>query len=533
METGREPDSLEGRAVRHCAPTLAGIKCGSMFLKRLPKDQVIGGIRSMNRKTSRLGVVAVILRAEAGGAIVYVYRPVLLAESLSDPQVKSFLEGLGYRDGSASSLVRSLSERFTADRMPHEVGVFLGHPLEDVVGFIENGGKGCSGCGCWKCYGDPSRALDMFDRCRECSARLSRLFMDGEGIGSLCACPTARARRSFINQLGLPVSGDYIDGNMLSRISILTGIAGIVMVVASSFLGMAAFVVGAILAVVCIVSGIMLRKSGGKTSPAIMLGFFTFMILMFIGMSSMVTVEAGEKGLVVNSPAGNIGETIDEGWHFDPKYAFASVDYIRFNTQTVEYIGYDDDVDTVGGVTVLTKDSLNVNMDIAVTFHIPPSMVKKLRFEYGEDWKITILHQEVRSVPRLICVNYTALEIISDKRSDVESAITSNLSSQIMDRCGGCIVVDKVIIRELRIPQAMSDAVEKKLIAQQQLEKAQIDLERIQVEAEASKAAVDKVRESFDSDEAYLKYVLYETLKGLDGVQVVLTDGGTATVKVV
>jgi regulator of protease activity HflC (stomatin/prohibitin superfamily) len=217
----------------------------------------------------------------------------------------------------------------------------------------------------------------------------------------------------------------------------------------------------------------------------------------------------------------------------DPKYALANVENIRYNTQTVEYIGFDDDIDTVGGISVLTKDSLVIDMDIAVTFHIPQSMVKKLRFEYGEDWKITILHQEVRSVPRLTCVNYTALEIISDKRSDVESAITSNLSSQIMDRCDGCIVVDKVIIREMRIPTAMSEAVEQKLIAQQQLEKAQIDLERIQVEAEASKAAVDKVRESFDSDDAYLKYVLYQTLKDIDGIQVVLSEGGTATVKVV
>ena len=35
------------------------------------------------------------------------------------------------------------------------------------------------------------------------------------------------------------------------------------------------------------------------------------------------------------------------------------------------------------------------------------------------------------------------------------------------------------------------------------------------------------------SDDAYLRYILYETLKGMDGVQVVLSDGGTATVKVV
>ena len=319
----------------------------------------------------------------------------------------------------------------------------------------------------------------------------------------------------------------------LSRISIITGLVGIALVVSSALLGTVAFIPGAILSVVCIVTGILSRKDGGRVSPAITFGFLSFFIIFMIGSLSIVQVDAGEKGVVVNSPAGNIGEVIDEGWHFDPRYAFATVDHIRFNTQTVEYIGYDDQVDTVGGVTVLTKDSLNVEMDIAVTFHIPAEMVKKLRFEYGADWKITILHQEVRSVPRLICVNYTALEIISDKRSDVESAITSNLSAQIMDRCGGCIVVDKVIIRELRIPQAMSDAVEKKLIAQQQLEKAQIDLERIQVEAEASKAAVDKVRESFDSDDAYLRYILYETLKGMDGVQVVLSDGGTATVKVV
>ncbi len=324
-----------------------------------------------------------------------------------------------------------------------------------------------------------------------------------------------------------------MDSMSLSRISIITGLVGIALVISSALLGTMAFIPGAILAIVCIITGILSRKDGGRVSPAVTFGFLSIFIIFMIGSLSIVQVEAGEKGVVVNSPAGNIGEVIDEGWHFDPRYAFASVDYIRFNTQTVEYIGYDDQVDTVGGVTVLTKDSLNVEMDIAVTFHIPAEMVKKLRLEYGADWKITILHQEVRSVPRLICVNYTALEIISDKRSDVESAITSNLSAQIMDRCGGCIVVDKVIIRELRIPQAMSDAVEKKLIAQQQLEKAQIDLERIQVEAEASKAAVDKVRESFDSDEAYLRYILYDTLKNMDGVQVVLSDGGTATVKVV
>ncbi|MBR2093087.1 MAG: prohibitin family protein [Candidatus Methanomethylophilaceae archaeon] len=326
-----------------------------------------------------------------------------------------------------------------------------------------------------------------------------------------------------------------MDRTSFSKICTLLGLASVVLVVGSSLMGVPAFVLGAVLAVACFVFGLMARKEDGsrKISGGIMFGVMAIFVLLAIAGMSTVQVAAGEKGVIVSSPSGNIGEVIDEGWHFDPAYSFATVENIRYNTQTVEYIGYDDDIDTVGGISVLTKDSLVVDMDIAVTFHIPPEMVKKLRFEYGSDWKITILHQEVRSVPRLTCVNYTALEIISDKRPEVESAITTNLSNQIMDRCGGCVIVDKVIIREMRIPQAMSEAVEQKLISQQQLEKAKIDLERVQVEAEASKAAVDKVRESFDSDEAYLKYILYETLKDMQGVQIVLSDSGTATVKVV
>ena len=52
-----------------------------------------------------------------------------------------------------------------------------------------------------------------------------------------------------------------------------------------------------------------------------------------VAVAGIVTVDAGERGVVVSSPAGNIGEVIDEGWHFDPKYAVCSIDKIRVNKQ--------------------------------------------------------------------------------------------------------------------------------------------------------------------------------------------------------
>ena len=130
-------------------------------------------------------------------------------------------------------------------------------------------------------------------------------------------------------------------------ISIAAGLAAVVMVISSPFLGTFAFIFGAVLAIASIVAGVLSRREYGTGSSSITLGIIALMAVVFLGLISTVAVDAGEKGVVVNSPSGNIGEIIDEGWHFDPRFAFASIDYIRFNTQTVEYIGYDGDIDTL------------------------------------------------------------------------------------------------------------------------------------------------------------------------------------------
>ena len=63
-----------------------------------------------------------------------------------------------------------LSERTKCDDFPHEIGIFLGYPAEDVRGFVENGGCNYKLCGCWKVYGSVESARRKFaayDRCRE------------------------------------------------------------------------------------------------------------------------------------------------------------------------------------------------------------------------------------------------------------------------------------------------------------------------------------------------------------------------------
>ena len=57
-----------------------------------------------------------------------------------------------------------------SESFPHEIGIFLGYPAEDVRGFVENGGCNYKLCGCWKVYGSVESARRKFaayDRCRE------------------------------------------------------------------------------------------------------------------------------------------------------------------------------------------------------------------------------------------------------------------------------------------------------------------------------------------------------------------------------
>ena len=108
---------------------------------------------------------------------------------LSGAANRAFLARQGYgADQDCQGLLRQLSRRLCLEReFPHEIGVFLGYPLEDVVGFIENRGRNYTCCGCWKAYGDPEAARRRFDQYRRCTAVWKERFRRGAAITQLIA----------------------------------------------------------------------------------------------------------------------------------------------------------------------------------------------------------------------------------------------------------------------------------------------------------------------------------------------------------
>jgi len=136
-------------------------------------------LKRLNHILKGYGLRAVPLKYSKGGgrAMIYLYRPSMLGSDFEDEKVCSMLSRCGYCTSSANVCIAQLIERIKAcgrDAFPHEIGLFLGYPPEDVEGFISNRASGFKLLGTWKVYGDPAGAakkFEMFERCRQAACR--------------------------------------------------------------------------------------------------------------------------------------------------------------------------------------------------------------------------------------------------------------------------------------------------------------------------------------------------------------------------
>ncbi len=169
--------------VTACAATLAGLKCGSMFSFRDREgENAAADAAETDAILSSRGVRVRVLGRSGEGKLIYVYRPAALSCRLRDRRVRDFLRGLGYDPSDAEACFAKLSAALDGGgAFPHEIGIFLDYPLDDVIGFIRQGSRACLCSGCWKAYGNPDDAqkrFEMYSRCRRVYADCFRRGFD-------------------------------------------------------------------------------------------------------------------------------------------------------------------------------------------------------------------------------------------------------------------------------------------------------------------------------------------------------------------
>jgi len=181
---------VEANLARHAAPCLAGIKPANLV--SFPSAD-IQWCDTYNTMLNTQGIYFTPLCVCEDRAQILVYRKSLLARFCSAPQVAAALKSFGYQpEKGIDSIIMRLKERMSVltalqsrcwkQQFPHEIGLFLGYPADDVMQYVKTGGQNCLLCGYWKVYSNPDQALQIFRQYTECKERFALQIKSGMTI---------------------------------------------------------------------------------------------------------------------------------------------------------------------------------------------------------------------------------------------------------------------------------------------------------------------------------------------------------------
>ncbi len=178
---------FERKLAWHCAPALMGLKASclmSLSNTDCPQLEVLAEWYNAKLQGPRF----LVLGRCRERSLLLVYRPELLKRALADPLAEQMLAEAGYPTGAPLSWqLRRLMDRLEGDgEFPHEVGLFLGYPPQDVAGFLNDpDGTGCKLCGFWKVYHDVEEARRQFQKFRRCRDWMRGRLERGETLTAL------------------------------------------------------------------------------------------------------------------------------------------------------------------------------------------------------------------------------------------------------------------------------------------------------------------------------------------------------------
>ena len=241
------------------------------------------------------------------------------------------------------------------------------------------------------------------------------------------------------------------------------------------------------------------------------------MVILF---SSVVQIGPGEVGVQILF--GNIQEGIlRSGLNFvNP---LMEVQKLDIKTQSYTMSGANDqdvrDDQTIKSdpIQTLSSDGLTLLLDVTVWFRVSADDAPNLLRTIGSDYEAKIVRPAIRTAIRDIAVNFVATDIYSSKRDDYVNDVAKKLEKSFEGRG---IILEKVLLRNVELPQKVREAIDEKIAAEQRaqqmvyvLQKERQEAERKTVEAEGV-AEAQKIINSTISN-SYLQWKYIETLKEL------------------
>ena len=166
------------------APTIKGLKAASLINFQRDGEDIYSFWKSHGEELSGpLGVEGLLLNegTNSRNALVMIYRLDILEQALKEETATAILTELGYPLPDLDACLEHLRGRYRVE-FPHEIGLFLNYPPEDVRGFMEHREAKSLEAGYWKVYGNVNKARRTFRRYRRAERDAARFWMSGNGF---------------------------------------------------------------------------------------------------------------------------------------------------------------------------------------------------------------------------------------------------------------------------------------------------------------------------------------------------------------
>jgi hypothetical protein len=196
LATSRKIEETELQLALQCAPLIAGLKLANL-LNIHPN-----GFSTVKALVEDSDISWHILFQTEEKMLLLLYHSESLKAYLSYDKVEQFFMDAGYHSIELSEILLELCMRYQRymvkkDGFPHEMGLLLGYPLEDVTGFIENRGEHFLCSGYWKVYENRDRKLRMFESFENARESILKLLSCGISMMEIIHKSDFGLERSF------------------------------------------------------------------------------------------------------------------------------------------------------------------------------------------------------------------------------------------------------------------------------------------------------------------------------------------------
>lgn len=176
--------NVEVRLALQCAPVITGIKMSNLLIVSTENEEQVKEI------FQGTGIHQYCLFRQEMKVVYFLYRIEELEAYLQASEVVQALKKFGYEDLSIIGIIQEFQKRYETymnqrTTFPHEIGVLLGYPTEDVEGYIKNKGENYLYAGYWKVYKDAEDKKLLFDAYESAKEGLLLLVAHGYSMRSI------------------------------------------------------------------------------------------------------------------------------------------------------------------------------------------------------------------------------------------------------------------------------------------------------------------------------------------------------------